>query len=767
MTPLTFHLIPHVHWDREWYLSRSAFLARLVPMMDGLLELLESAPSLRFHLDGQMILVEDYLAVVPGARGTIEALARRGQLGLGPWYVLADELIPSGVSLRKNLEIGIGMARDLGGECPVLYSPDAFGHPAGLPELAAEFGITNGVVWRGLGRVGGVERDLYRWEGRHGRSMVTYHLPPQGYEIGAGLPSDWAAIRRQLVARAVTAEIAVFVGADHHAAQPDLPTLAERIQALEPKATVRFSSLPEYFNSALASLPHLESIRGELRDSSGYVWSLPGAHSARSRLTRRHAAAESRLIAATGLARGPVLDLAWRSLIQAQFHDTICGSVSDPVAAEQAVRLEAVNSMAEETIRSAVFDRIGHDPDRAREAPDQTRPVLALWNPSRTPFSGVVVAETTWFDRDVLVGPPGNREPNEGLGYRAFHLVAPDGTPIPAQVLRVAPGLERIDAPRHYPDLDQVDRVWVAAWAEGLGGREVTVLGVEEGSGPDVDLPNAVGCLGSVMENGLIRVEVGRNGLVALTDAATGRVFAGLLGIESDSDRGDLYTPDIEPGTNRRARGHGMRSLAAGPLVAALETQWTVNRGPAGVVHGRTVVSVEAGAVAAKVRIEFDNGAVDHRLRIRLPGIAPAGVDVGAPLGTEYRGAGRSDRSWPDEAVLPTAPAQRFLQSAGSAPPFRVEWPGFFEYELGSDGGVALTLCRSVGQLSRNDNRNRLGHAGWVTATPAAQEPGRHVVEFSIAPARGPHGPAGVQPLWIRTAHLRDKILQVPSHAVQ
>ena len=67
MTPLTFHLIPHVHWDREWYLSRSTFLARLVPMMDQLLELLESAPSLRWHLDGQMILVEDYLAVVPGA----------------------------------------------------------------------------------------------------------------------------------------------------------------------------------------------------------------------------------------------------------------------------------------------------------------------------------------------------------------------------------------------------------------------------------------------------------------------------------------------------------------------------------------------------------------------------------------------------------------------------------------------------------------------------------------------------------------------------
>ena len=607
MTPFTFHLIPHVHWDREWYLSRSTFLARLVPMMDALLELLESAPSLRFHLDGQMILVEDYLAVVPGARGTIEALARRGQLGLGPWYVLADELIPSGVSLRKNLEIGIGMARDLGGECPVLYSPDAFGHPAGLPDLAAEFGITNGVVWRGLGRVGGVERDLYRWQGRHGRSMVTYHLPPQGYEIGVGLPNDWAAIRRQLVARAVTADIAVFVGADHHAAAPGLPALAERIQALEPNATVRFSSLPEYFNSALASAPALEPIRGELRDSSGYVWSLPGAHSARSRLTRRHAAAESQLITAAALTGGPVIERAWRSLIQAQFHDTICGTVADSVATEQAVRLDGVSALAAEAVRSAVFARIGHDPDLAREAPGRTRPVVAVWNPDRRPFSGVVVAETTWFDRDVLVGPPGNREPNEGLGYRAFHLVAPDQAPIPVQVLRVTPDLERVDASRHYPDLDQVDRVWVAAWVEGLAGRQVTVLGVEEGSGPDLDLPNAVRCTGSEMDNGLVRVGVGRNGLVTLTDAETGRMFAGLLGIESESDRGDLYTPDLEPRTSRRARVRGVRSLAAGPLVAAVEVRWTVNREAGGAVPGRTVVSLEAGSTAAKVRVEFDN----------------------------------------------------------------------------------------------------------------------------------------------------------------
>ena len=750
MTPLTFHLIPHVHWDREWYLSRSTFLARLVPMMDQLLELLESAPSLRWHLDGQMILVEDYLAVVPGARGTIEALARRGQLGLGPWYVLADELIPSGVSLRKNLEIGIAMARDLGGETPVLYSPDAFGHPAGLPDLAAEFGIEHAVVWRGLGLVGGVERDLYRWEGHSGHSVVTYHLPRTGYEIGAALPAGWSAVRRQLMARAVTSQVAVFIGADHHAARPDLPKLAERIQALEPKAIVRFSGLAEYFNAVLAVRPALESIRGELRHSPGYAWSLPGAHSARSRLTRQHAMAELQLITATAMAPVPVVEHAWRSLIQAQFHDTICGTVADSVAAEQAVRLDGVSAMAAESIRTAVFERAGHDADWARTEPERTRPVLAVWNPGRRPYSGVVVAETTWFDRDVLVGPPGNREPNEGLGYRTFHLLTRDGVRIPVQVLRVSPGLERIDAPRHYPDLDQVDRVWVAGWLDDLAGRQVTVFGGEEGSGPAIDLPHPVRGLARTMDNGLVHIGVGRDGLVVLTDSDTGMTYRGLLAIESEADRGDLYTPDIEPRTSRVAEVRGVRSLAAGPLLAALETQWTVDRGALGVVHGRTVVSLDAGSRVVRARVEFDNWAKDHRLRVWFPGAAPGGVEAGGPLGSEDREAGRYDRSWPDEAGLPTAPAQGFLQSVAPAPPLRLEWPGFFEYELRPPGDLAITLCRSVGQLSRNDNRNRLGHAGWVTATPMAQEPGRHVVEFSMTPHRGGLCQARVLPIWIR-----------------
>ena len=65
MPGYTFHLIPHTHWDREWYLPQSVFLARLVPALDDLVRRLESEADTTFLLDGQTVLLEDYLRVRP------------------------------------------------------------------------------------------------------------------------------------------------------------------------------------------------------------------------------------------------------------------------------------------------------------------------------------------------------------------------------------------------------------------------------------------------------------------------------------------------------------------------------------------------------------------------------------------------------------------------------------------------------------------------------------------------------------------------------
>src|SRR2546426_235856 len=194
-----------------------------------------------------------------GAAGLGHRPVKTGRLQVGPWYVLADELIPSGESLIRNLLLGAADAERLGGRLDVLYSPDAFGHPAAWPELAREFGIRYGVLWRGRGGEPGEERDLFRWAGAAGREVLVWHLPPQGYEIGAALPAArerlseaWPRVRDALLGRAQGKHVPVFIGADHHAAHPDLSHLRDQLAALEPENAVRISRLDEFFQAAAA-----------------------------------------------------------------------------------------------------------------------------------------------------------------------------------------------------------------------------------------------------------------------------------------------------------------------------------------------------------------------------------------------------------------------------------------------------------------------------------------------------------------------------------
>ena len=63
-TKRTVHVVPHTHWDREWYQSFQTFRLRLVDLLDDLLPRLDADPSYaHFMLDGQMAVVDDYLAV--------------------------------------------------------------------------------------------------------------------------------------------------------------------------------------------------------------------------------------------------------------------------------------------------------------------------------------------------------------------------------------------------------------------------------------------------------------------------------------------------------------------------------------------------------------------------------------------------------------------------------------------------------------------------------------------------------------------------------
>jgi len=705
-----------------------------------------------FLLDGQTVMLEDYLRARPERETDVKALVKSGRLEVGPWYVLADELIPSGESLIRNLLLGAADAERLGARLDVLYSPDAFGHPGVLPSLAREFGIKFGVLWRGLGGEPGQERDWFRWNGPDGRELLVWHLPPDGYEVGAALPGSgarlpevWPQVRAALVARAAGKHVPVFIGADHHAPHPGLARLRDVLADLESASAFRISRLDEFFHAAEGT--SARPVAGELRWSYGYTWTLQGVHGTRAPLKRRHGEIEllleriaeplvalARRTVAGGRDRRPLLDVAWRALVRTQFHDTIAGCTADAVAAAAERRLTDVAAYAREMARGALQELARHDPDAARERAAAAEPALVLWNPAPRARSGVTVADVTFFRRDVPVGPPspGGRAPRVGPGYRPFALRGRDGRAIPVQVLAQRVTQERIDAVRHYPDQDEVDQVRIAFRAPAVPGLGLTALT----AGPPAPFPRGEDARvrGRSLENRFVDVALEPTGGLTLVDRRRGERYAGLLRLEDAGDAGDAYTycPQVRKRVTRSRGPIKVRRLAAGPLVAALEARWAVTRG----VDARMVVQLYADSPVVRCSLEIDNRTSHHRLRARLPtGLGGVPAVAGAPFGAVARAAVTVDAAaYPRETPVRTAPAQRFVAAARGGRGLALLAPAFFEYEWTSGGDLLVTLLRAVGDLSRADLPTRPGHAAWPTAIPGAQCLGRTRIELAFAP---------------------------------
>ena len=151
----TVFILPHTHWDREWYLPFERFRMRLVRTVDQLLTIMRTDPTYeRFTLDGQSIILDDYFAIRPHQEQTLRALVAQRRLAVGPWYVLPDEFLVSGEALIRNLMIGRHKATRFGPPVDVGYLPDSFGHIAQLPQILRGFGITSAMLSRGVGDEG-------------------------------------------------------------------------------------------------------------------------------------------------------------------------------------------------------------------------------------------------------------------------------------------------------------------------------------------------------------------------------------------------------------------------------------------------------------------------------------------------------------------------------------------------------------------------------------------------------------------------------------
>ena len=79
------HVIPHSHWDREWYFTTSRSKVYLMKDLGDVLNTLENDPEFKyFMVDAQGSLLDDYIKWRPQDKERISKLVNDGRLVIGP-----------------------------------------------------------------------------------------------------------------------------------------------------------------------------------------------------------------------------------------------------------------------------------------------------------------------------------------------------------------------------------------------------------------------------------------------------------------------------------------------------------------------------------------------------------------------------------------------------------------------------------------------------------------------------------------------------------
>jgi mannosylglycerate hydrolase len=821
--PAIIHLVPHTHWDREWYEPFQVFRMRLVELVDQLLDSMDADERLAFTLDGQVATIDDYLEIRPANRPRIERLIAAGRLAIGPWQILMDEFLVSGETLIRNLEIGWHAAEAFGGAMPVGYLPDMFGHVAQMPQILRRAGIRHAVVWRGVPAA--IDRHAFTWRSPDGSSVRAEYLVG-GYGNGAYLLAipDRLADKVGRYADAARAfygdrSILAMYGTDHAVPSPRLAQIVEDANAQRDDIAVRIETLTQYIRSfdavvADPAQPDPEiapTWEGELR-SAARANMLMNVTSARIDIKMAAGRAERVLeryaepLAALHGSAWPerLLDLAWRRVVDNSAHDSICGCSQDAVGHQVLTRYAEAEQIGRGVVAAAI---------RPLAAAAPTGSVVVV-NPSAHDRTDVVEVDlhvpAAWAAVELQVA--GGRRVATQLVARpdtVLRRLTVTGRQVPELFARRLHGRElfghsldghtilrdgsgagrgpeliiRVDDPNAPPDFDvdtildavveataaDPDETWEVTVVRGdrrrlLGAVPAPPLGAAvvhavEAAAPDEPgvVDGAGGGGGAVVvtdreiANGLVRVAIDADGTLAIDGSGVRLSGAGRL--VDGGDFGDTYNY-APPATDRLVDRPLIVVTAAterGPIRGAIEVvsryDWPVGLTADGTsrsdvsapVEVTTTVELRVGEPFVRLTVAFTNPARDHRVRWHLP--LPEPVERSSAEGQfAVVDRGLTEEAGHGEVPTPTFPARGFVHATGAT----ILLDHVAEYQVVDGRELALTVLRSTGLISRNDNPFREDPAGPEVPVPAAQMVGPWRFTFGLLPNAGSWDEAAV-----------------------
>ena len=760
-----YHIVPHTHWDREWYRPFEVFRARLVQCIDALLDILKRDPSFStFMLDGQASVLEDYCELRPDRKRELAAHIQSGRIATGPWYTLPDEFLVSGEGLIRNLLLGRARAKEFGHCMNVGYVPDSFGHAAAMPAIFRGFGVQHAVTWRGFGGEEGQNIAEWIWRSPDGSNVTMHHLHRDGYSAATfhGLTPRAALqrfrhLQKRSDERATTRHRLLLSGGDHHFPDPELPSVIRSLRT-STGADIRMSSLEKFFKGIDAEHPLLNVLHGELHYGyrNAFVVS-SGVYSSRvilkqenRRIQRLYERYVEPLLA-LGMIQGVPVDRAllqrgWRELLRNHAHDSICGCSIDAVHDEMRTRFAKAEQIGNELIRS-VMDKLAPGTTGARRD-DKS---IMVFNPSASIRSGCATCAVELYLQDVVVGLNPDveiaamRAPAKGL-----RITDAQGKRVRFQITNRAEAFGFAESRYDYPAQSRVDRIGLLVETRTLPSLAWSSFSVAS-SARGAASSSRLRVRGRTMENDSVRITVRRDGTLDIVDKKSGQLFPGVHRFEDGGDVGDEYS--YSPPQRDRAVTSGtgaarVKVLERGPLRATLEVRCAL-RIPVSAATNRqsrsrstslteivTRVSLYERSPIVHFETRLTNVSRDHRLRV----VFPAPITSRNSYADQHFGVVRRAHEefnpvdFSIEHPSPVHPMHRFVTVQDAHLGVTLYSDGQPEYEWHPRGKfLALTLLRCVGQLSGSDLITRPGgDAGWKNATPGAQCIGEQTFRYAM-----------------------------------
>jgi mannosylglycerate hydrolase len=730
------YVISHTHWDREWYRTFESFRNRLVFLMDELIDHLENDPDYRcFHLDGQTILIEDYLEIRPGNRERLNALLKSGRIIAGPWYVMPDEFLVSGESQIRNLLRGHEICRSHGAD-PMKngFLLDEFGHHAQMPQILAGFGCRAAVLYRGIGDY---PKNAFRWTSPNGSEVLAMKLDPDrsysNFYFAVRWPFDDREYERnELVERAqalvdyskkraVSSDLLMLDGVDHLEIEPELPRVIGMLN--EGMADVEFKHVPlsEYEKALRSSAPDLEEIPGELytvgkRGINNQV--LKNVLSSMVHLKQLNDECERTLTRwaepfdAFASWERPCetkgfFHKAWTYLLQNHPHDSICGCSITRVHQDNEHRFNQCLDVSKELLTASFFTLGSGEKVQQRSE----RRAVAVFNAGQRPATGVVEAE--------LELPTGTQ------GIISF--CDSNGNDVPFQLIEIKRGdIRGKHRFRRLPAFVSCDVARIAFEAEipacGLAVfpyEDQRIQGPEHGDYTYREYHEPKRSVGT-MRNGALRwdtgkltVEISPNGVVGVCSKETGSWFHDIMALEDGGDVGDGWNyrkPLHDRRISSGPAGAEVSVLDDGPLYARIRITYSMlipaeTDPDTQARSGRlvetlisTTLELKKGSSLIECATELENRAMDHRMRMLFAtGLSTREYATSTPFWMQRRPIELADRSEYIETETNVFPNQGIITIADKTDRISIYNRGLYEVEVIDDKSriVALTLFRS------------------------------------------------------------------------